>query len=357
MPRRSLLLRVPPSAAWVTLYSGVTGSGWASQRYVDRPRPPSATRAPATAPAQLPRPGQFPASSLVGCRLCTVMNSGSVSRSAGTFTAARGTARMRLPAATAGKPQRSRWRRPAIRTAPLLAVDFLLSHIGSRPDPFSGATVLIRPWESGSGGPGRTFCPGGERVARRRFLSCGDFTVDEQILDIVHRTAAEMMAAKGLEVAEHGSAPSQRARTGSSTDTASPQSIRSIPAHPRGEVRDHTRGRGPQRRGTLLGNCAGQTHRRNARNCPSWLNESITLYATQRRHSRWTTGCADSSLTEGRTLRLGSREAYSYQKGAQMKTVINDYISHQNAKNPAPLSSSNEPSRPDGTAERGATHG
>lgn len=28
----------------------------------------------------------------------------------------------------------------------------------------------------------------------------------EQILDIVHRTAAELMAAKGFEVAEHGSA-------------------------------------------------------------------------------------------------------------------------------------------------------
>ena len=39
-----------------------------------------------------------------------------------------------------------------------------------------------------------------------KFKFRGDFSVYEQILDIVHRTAAELMAAKGFEVAEHDSA-------------------------------------------------------------------------------------------------------------------------------------------------------
>jgi acyl carrier protein len=46
---------------------------------------------------------------------------------------------------------------------------------------------------------------------QRRFceFSEGDFSVDvEQILDIVHQTAAEMMAAKGGEAVEHGFAVS-----------------------------------------------------------------------------------------------------------------------------------------------------
>jgi acyl carrier protein len=47
--------------------------------------------------------------------------------------------------------------------------------------------------------------------SKKRFceFSEGDFSVDvEQILDIVHQTAAEMMAAKNGEVAAHGSAVS-----------------------------------------------------------------------------------------------------------------------------------------------------
>jgi hypothetical protein len=40
-----------------------------------------------------------------------------------------------------------------------------------------------------------------------------------------------------------------------------------------------------------------------------------------------------------------------------MKTVINDYISHQIVQDPALASLSNEASRLDGTVEQGATHG
>jgi acyl carrier protein len=51
----------------------------------------------------------------------------------------------------------------------------------------------------------------GERTARSRFceFSEGDFSVDDdQILDIVHQTAAEMMAAKDGEAFGHGPAAS-----------------------------------------------------------------------------------------------------------------------------------------------------
>jgi len=48
-----------------------------------------------------------------------------------------------------------------------------------------------------------------------------------QILDIVHQTAAEMMAAKDGEVVEHGSAVSTEGADSSSTGTASPRSMRS----------------------------------------------------------------------------------------------------------------------------------
>lgn len=57
------------------------------------------------------------------------------------------------------------------------------------------------------GGSGaRSGNPSRLRAQRERDSSIqGDFSVYEQILNIVHRTAAELMAAKGIEPAELGS--------------------------------------------------------------------------------------------------------------------------------------------------------
>ena len=45
------------------------------------------------------------------------------------------------------------------------------------------------------------------------------------------------------------------------------------------------------------------------------------------------------------------------QKGAQMETVIGDYICHEIVQHPALRSFSSEASHLDGTVKQGATHG
>jgi acyl carrier protein len=61
-------------------------------------------------------------------------------------------------------------------------------------------------------GPGSEGGQAGKSVAAENAQRKGDFefwgyiAMYEQILEIVHQTAAELMTAKGLEVVEHGSA-------------------------------------------------------------------------------------------------------------------------------------------------------